>query len=98
MSEPEISCFHAIVNGHVQGVGFRYFVQDNARSLGLKGWVRNRWNGNVEVLAEGERQALDKLLAAIRRGPRTSLIMGVKIEWQPTTGEFNDFRIRRTTI
>jgi acylphosphatase len=97
MSEKGLSCFHAIVNGHVQGVGFRYFVQDNAHPLGLKGWVRNRWDGNVEVMAEGERHALDKLLAAIHRGPPTSVVMGVKTDWQPATGVYNDFRILRTT-
>lgn len=98
MPENELSCFHAIVNGHVQGVGFRYFVHDKATSLGLRGWVRNLWNGDVEVLAEGERQALDKLLAAIRRGPRPSHVMSVKVDWQTPSSEFNNFRIRRTTI
>lgn len=98
MPENELSCFHAIVNGYVQGVGFRYYVHDRAISLGLQGWVRNLRNGDVEVLAEGDRQALDKLLSAIRRGPRPSHVMGVKVDWQTPTREFYNFRIRRTTI
>jgi acylphosphatase len=98
MPEHEIVGFQALVNGHVQGVGFRYFVHDTALSLGVKGWVRNRWNGDVEVLAEGERPALEKLLSSIRRGPRTSHVMGVQVDWQPATGDFNNFRIRRTTV
>ena len=98
MPELELACFHAIVTGHVQGVGFRYFVHDNAISLGLKGWVRNLRNGDVEVLVEGERAALEKLLSSIRRGPRTSYVMGVQVDWQPTTGDYHSFRIRRTTV
>ncbi len=98
MPEQKLACFHAIVNGYVQGVGFRYFVHDMAISLGIKGWVRNLWNGDVEVLAEGERQALEKLLSAIRRGPRTSNVMGIQVDWQPATGDFNDFRISRTSV
>lgn len=98
MQENEISCFHAIINGRVQGVGFRYFVHDNAILVGVRGWVRNLRNGDVEVMAEGERQALDKLLVTIRRGPRSSLVMGVNVDWQPPSGEFKNFKILRTTI
>jgi len=87
---------HAIVEGRVQGVGFRYFVEENALSLGLKGWVRNRWEGTVELTAEGERQSLEKLLAVVRRGPRSSYVGNVRSDWLPATGEFRDFRIRMT--
>lgn len=98
MSESIKSRLHAIVKGRVQGVGFRYFVYDNALDLGLRGWVRNRWDGSVEVLAEGERQELDKLLKVLRRGPRSSFVTDVKPVWQPATGEYNNFQIRPTII
>lgn len=87
---------HARVEGRVQGVGFRYFVLDNAQPLGITGWVRNRWDGTVEVLAEGTRVDLDKLLGTIRRGPRRGTTADVMPVWLEATGEFTSFRIRRT--
>ncbi|TMD54260.1 MAG: acylphosphatase, partial [Chloroflexi bacterium] len=60
---------HAYVHGRVQGVGFRYFVAQKAQSLGLRGYVRNEYDGSVEVLAQGPRPALEHLLTYLRRGP-----------------------------
>ena len=85
---------HVIVEGHVQGVGFRYFVEDVASSYGLLGWVRNRWDGSVEVVAEGPRNFLEQLLASLYRGPRAADVRGVAPEWLPPTGEFKTFSIR----
>lgn len=61
--------------------------------LGLRGWVRNRRDGRVEVLAEGERDALTALLEELRRGPRYARVEGVDIDWTEASGEFADFRI-----
>ncbi len=97
MEGPERTRLHAIVEGTVQGVGFRYFVQQSAYYLHLTGWVRNRWDGSVEVLAEGERPALEKLLAALRRGPGGSDVEQVTPEWQPATGEFSSFQVKLTS-
>lgn len=88
---------HAIVEGQVQGVGFRAFVQDQAVYLGLVGWVRNRWDSSVEVTAEGEQVKLDALLQALYRGPRSAYVSGVSVEWVPATGEFTGFRVRMTS-
>lgn len=88
--------FHATVEGRVQGVGFRYFVMDNAVSVGLTGWVRNRYDQSVEVVAEGERVALDRLKALLWKGPRSSFVSNVKIEWQAHQGEFTRFSVRST--
>jgi acylphosphatase len=87
---------YAVVEGNVQGVGFRYFVQEKASSLFLTGWVRNRWDGTVEVTAEGERRDLENLLRALQRGPRPYTSTNVKAAWQAASGEFFSFQIRST--
>lgn len=87
---------HALVEGRVQGVGFRAFVVQKAQELRLKGWARNRWDGSVEVLAEGERKALERLLAALQEGPRLSHVTRVQVEWGEATGEFHYFYVRST--
>ena len=96
MNLHNLARLHARVEGRVQGVGFRYFVQQNAVNLELLGWVRNRWVGSVEVLAEGPQAALEKLLNALQRGPRAGTTSGVKHEWLAATGGYKNFRIRRT--
>lgn len=96
MTATDRARLHAVIEGYVQGVGFRYFVQDTAVALRLSGWVRNLWNGGVEVMAEGERGALEKLLAALRRGPRAAHVSGVDFEWGEYTGEFQSFYVRST--
>ncbi len=57
------------IGGHVQGVGYRAFVQDQAARLGLRGWARNRSDGSVEVLASGDRALVDDFIALLRNGP-----------------------------
>ncbi len=70
---------HVLVAGIVQGVGYRAFVDRNARDLGLAGWVRNLDDGRVEVYAEGEASKLDTLVARLRRGPRSAEVSGVEV-------------------
>ncbi len=96
MPDASKSQLHAIVEGRVQGVGFRYFVLDAANELGVTGWVRNRYDQTVEVTAEGEREDLEKLLIALRKGPRGSMVTDVKPEWQEAQGEFSRFSVRST--
>ncbi len=98
MEEQQVQRLHAIVEGMVQGVGFRYFVVDNARLLGLTGWVRNRWDGSVEVLAEGDRARLEVLLDALHQGPRSARVSQVRVEWQTARQEFSSFNIRTTVV
>jgi len=90
------SRLHATVEGRVQGVGFRYFVEERAIALKISGWVRNRWDGTVEVVGEGEHEILEIFLADIRRGPRASNVTNVVVDWQPSSGEFSYFNIRMT--
>ena len=96
MMENEQTRLHAIVEGRVQGVGFRAFVEQNAWQLGVTGWVRNRWDGTVEVTAESSRVALDQLLTSLRHGPSASRVTGVETQWKPATGEFSRFSMRST--
>ncbi len=96
MTEHQQKRLHAIVEGTVQGVGFRMFVTRLAADYHLTGWVRNRWDGNVEVVAEGEEEQLSRLLAGLRVGPRSADVTNVRVEWSPASGEFRDFRIRYT--
>jgi acylphosphatase len=65
---------HFLVQGRVQGVGFRWFVQREASELNLRGWVRNTEEGHVEVVATGEPADLDELRLSLRRGPRGSRV------------------------
>lgn len=98
MADKELVRLHAVVEGRVQGVGYRYFVEENASAMGITGWVRNRWDGSVEVLAEGERLLLEQLVAALYRGPRSARVEEIKEDWQSATGEFPRFNIRSTVM
>ena len=83
-----------VVTGRVQGVGFRYAAVDEARRLALLGWVRNRRDGAVEILAEGSRERLEQLAIWSHDGPRGALVSNVSTEWEAPTGEFTSFSIR----
>jgi acylphosphatase len=87
---------HATVSGRVQGVGFRAFTQRVAVNLDLFGWVRNRWDGTVEVVAEGSQPSLEKLLRFLQRGPYPGTTSQVQYDWMPASGEFSTFRIKMT--
>jgi acylphosphatase len=96
MEHEKTSRLHALIDGHVQGVGFRMFVMDQAQAMKLKGWVRNTYSGKVEVTAEGTRSSLDTFLARLRQGPRSAFVTEVKVDWSDATGEFERFDVYRT--
>ena len=96
MSTKETFRLHAFVEGRVQGVGFRYFTIETAQQYSLTGWVRNRWNNKVEVVAEGELENLNHLLADLRRGPLGSDVRGVDYDFSDSQGEFERFTVRMT--
>jgi acylphosphatase len=87
---------HARIKGRVQGVGFRYFVLQCANERGVSGWVRNRWDGSVEVVAEGARSRLEGLVSDLRRGPRSSFVSDLKLDWGGEPTGYTRFDIRRT--
>ena len=73
----------ALVQGRVQGVGFRAATLQTGRALGVAGWVRNRPDGTVEVVADGDEQALKRLEAFLRRGPPGAHVRHVDVSWEP---------------
>src|SRR5437762_6305337 len=85
---------HAVAHGRVQGVGFRYFVVERALTLGLRGFARNTRNGGVEVLAQGPRPALERLLLVLRRGPSSAHVTEVTTIWRQPTEHFSGFHVR----
>jgi len=89
-----LTAFTATVSGRVQLVMYRDFVQRKARSLGVVGEVHNENDGTVSVLAEGEREGLEKLLVLLKRGPMLSRVRGVDVQWKAATNMFSDFKIR----
>jgi acylphosphatase len=90
------SRLQVLLEGRVQGVFFRGQTESWAAGLGLTGWVRNRPDGRVEVVAEGRREDLEALLGLLRRGPSFARVDAADARWQDYTGEFDSFRIRRT--
>ena len=69
-----------VISGRVQGVGFRAFVERQAHKRGVRGWVRNRRDGSVELLVTGSEEALAALIEACREGPSAAVVTGVKVE------------------
>src|SRR6202007_2604520 len=82
-----------IVHGRVQGVGFRWFVEREAHTLGIAGWVRNNADGSVEVLAQGTRDQLSGLHSRLREGPRAARVDAVEVFDGPPVAGLNSFRI-----
>jgi acylphosphatase len=82
----EAKAFSAVVQGRVQGVGFRWTTVVEAKRLGLTGWVRNAVDGSVEVWAEGAGESLDAFLRWLRRGPPRARVDGIRFEWSAPRG------------
>ena len=92
----EKTALHAMIEGRVQGVGFRYFVLEKANNLGLSGWVRNTYDEKVEVWAEGERESLETLLNFLRRGPRSAFVSNLKQSWEEPNQKYQRFSVLPT--
>ena len=86
---------HIFVSGSVQGIGFRYFVKSNARRLGLKGWVKNTNDGGVEVLAQGLKEEIEKLIKICEKGPFLAEVKSVQVQWGKEEERFGDFRVAK---
>ncbi|MEM4311695.1 MAG: acylphosphatase [Nitrososphaerales archaeon] len=84
---------HIYVNGVVQGVFFRSHTKSLANKLNLKGWVRNLPDGRVEILAEGDKDSVNKLIQWCYRGPIGARVDNVEYRFEPYKGEFKNFLI-----
>nr|MDO8100743.1 acylphosphatase [Candidatus Njordarchaeota archaeon] len=87
-----------LVEGEVQGVGFRSSVWSIARRLQLAGCVRNLADGRVEAIIEGERDKVENMVKWCNRGPSGAYVTNVKVEWQPYKGEYKEFEILRARL
>ena len=85
---------HIILSGDVQGVGFRYHTLRSAEQLGLAGWVRNLSNGDVEIEAEGEEEALQVFLDDVREGPSWARVRDTDVADREETGARGGFEVR----
>jgi acylphosphatase len=86
---------HLLVSGRVQGVAYRAATVEQARVLGLRGWVRNLPDGRVEAEAEGEREDVEALVAWCRRGPPAARVEGLAVTWSAPVGGPGSFQITR---
>ncbi len=94
MNTPANARMHLVITGRVQGVWYRGSAQSEAQGLGLSGWVRNRADGDVEVVAEGPRAALEALVEWCRNGPPMAHVEDVQVRWEEPLQETQDFHIR----
>ncbi len=92
----ETARVHVWVNGRVQGVGFRAFVQQSGAISGLTGWVRNVGYDQVEAVAEGPRPVVERFVQAMRVGPRAARVDEARVEWEVPTGEYTDFGVKHS--
>jgi acylphosphatase len=94
----EIVRVHALVNGKVQGVGFRAFTAYHAEQKELAGWVRNRQDGKVEVEAEGPRPILEAFLTVLQQGPPLSRVTQIIVDWKDSNRQTQGFTVRRDEV
>ncbi|GIK60237.1 MAG: acylphosphatase [Ignavibacteriota bacterium] len=83
-----------VVNGLVQGVGYRYFVIRQAQILGLKGYTQNLYTGEVLTVVEGEKAIIEELIKKLKVGPIHASVKSCKVDWQETKNEFTDFEVK----
>ena len=81
------------ITGKVQGVGFRYYVLRQAQELGIRGWVSNKPNGDVEALAQGEKEGLDHFITKVEQGPAFSRVENVSLNWVNEAEKYFDYEI-----
>lgn len=82
-----------VIEGRVQGVFFRHHTQEIAFGLGVKGWVKNRRDGFVEAVFEGDKERVDQIIQWCHRGPSEARVTKVHLSWEDYRGEFEDFSV-----
>lgn len=94
MAEMPLVRVHVYISGKVQGVFFRAYTRDKASELGLKGWVRNLYDGRVEAVFEGEKEKVEEMLRWCYEGSPYSRVSDVEVHWEAPTGEHKSFDVR----
>lgn len=88
------TCCQINVTGRVQGVGFRWFTEAEANKFGLKGYVKNKFNGDVEIEVEGEKEIIEQFIKQIKIGNRVSHVAKVFLDWSECEEKYKDFQIK----
>jgi len=83
-----------IIDGLVQGVGFRYYIVRHAQQLGLNGFTKNLYTGEVQTVVEGEIALIEELFSALKIGPRSASVRNAKIYWSESQDEFHSFEVK----
>jgi acylphosphatase len=85
---------HLLIRGRVQGVGFRWFVTDIATAFGLAGWTKNLFDGRVETIFEGKREAIEAAIERCADGPRSAVVSAIYVNWDEKPEDIAGFGIR----
>ena len=85
---------HLLISGRVQGVFFRRFAQQKAKELGIAGWARNLIDGGVEIMAEGEKENIERFIDWCKSGPPLAKVKDIKVSYEKYVGEWKDFELR----
>ncbi|MDD3861066.1 MAG: acylphosphatase [Bacteroidales bacterium] len=85
---------HIIIAGRVQGVAFRYYARNTANRIGVKGWIKNLDNGDVEIMVEGKKELVNLMIDWCKKGPGLAIVEDIRISLLPYTAEFNEFNIK----
>ncbi|MBO6585964.1 MAG: acylphosphatase [Gracilimonas sp.] len=85
---------HIFLSGRVQGVGFRHFTKTKARSIGVKGWVRNLPDGRVEAVFEGDEKLVDQLIEKCKKGPRSAYVQSIDVEEEKSDESYTSFDVK----
>lgn len=86
---------HVFIEGRVQGIFYRVWTQQQAKSLGLSGWARNLADGRVEAIFEGPKARVEEMVKKCHKGPGSAGVENVNVNWEKVTGKFDGFEIIR---
>ena len=88
-----MNCIRIVVSGKVQGVAFRHFAKTNALELGINGTARNLPNDKVEIMAQGEKERLEKFISILKKGPERAVVENISFEQADCAKKFEGFEI-----
>ncbi len=94
IEENDRVCAHILVSGRVQGVAFRYYARNLAYQLGMRGWIKNLANGQVELVVEGSKNSVKEMIEWCKQGPRMAQVEDVEVDWLPCSGQYVDFQVK----